>query len=150
NDSMHGGSGYDQAYAESSDAAANVEHSVTVQIKDLGTSIKVEGSPAFQARVEADLEMLRSSPDGQQMVAALDQGAPCHTVTIREYNDASQPDNSTTDYIDGQVKIAYNPALADFPINGGPDRVQGPPITVLYHEMAHAYDYENGTLAPGL
>jgi len=26
----------------------------------------------------------------------------------------------------------------------------GPPITVLYHELAHVYDYEHGTVAEGI
>src|SRR5690606_27928147 len=37
--------------------------------------VKVEGSDAFVQRVEADLEMLRASPNGQQMLAEFDKSA---------------------------------------------------------------------------
>ncbi|TKB88204.1 MAG: hypothetical protein E8D43_00245, partial [Nitrospira sp.] len=40
-----------------------------------GHSIKINGNPDFVQRVEADLELLRSSPDGRRMLAALDQAA---------------------------------------------------------------------------
>src|SRR3546814_17745850 len=37
--------------------------------------VKLEGSEAFVQRVEADLGMLRASPNGQQMLAELDKSA---------------------------------------------------------------------------
>src|SRR3546814_8975564 len=37
--------------------------------------VKLEGSEAFVQRVEADLEMLRASPNGQQMLAEFDKAA---------------------------------------------------------------------------
>src|SRR3546814_2215526 len=36
--------------------------------------VKLEGSEAFVQRVEADLEMLRASPNGQQMLAEFEIG----------------------------------------------------------------------------
>ena len=41
---------------------------MTVEIPDTTYFFKIEGSPEFVTRVEADIEMLRSSPAGQQML----------------------------------------------------------------------------------
>src|SRR3546814_13393792 len=49
------------------------------------SDLKLEGSEAFVQRVEADLEMLRASPNGQQMLAEFDKAAANgNIVTIRE------------------------------------------------------------------
>src|SRR3546814_14357919 len=46
--------------------------------------VKLEGSEALVRRVEADLEMLRASPNGQQMLAEFDKAAANgNIVTIR-------------------------------------------------------------------
>src|SRR3546814_1058998 len=84
--------------------------------------VKLEGSEAFVQRVEADLEMLRASPNGQQMLAEFDKSAANgNIVTIRELQNVDngyaqsvggsdirngQPGNS------GPVDISYNPAFA--------------------------------------
>ncbi len=159
-DSSDGGAGTDTAYGEAGDGTAGVERGITVQIKDLGSFIKVEGSPDFVARVQADLDMLRSSPDGQQMLAALDQGhrdsesgmlwwhKDGDSLTIREYNNPSDPNNSTAGHGDRTNDINYNVHLDQLTMATGV-AVEGPPVAVLYHEMAHVYDYMNDTLAPG-
>jgi hypothetical protein len=103
--------------------------------------------------------MLRSSPDGQQMLAALDQAHADtaggflwwhhdgDTLTIRELN----ADNGTTSMSGRTVTIGYSPSYDVTQMNGDPnDLVDAPPVTVLYHEMAHTYDFMNGTAAPGV
>jgi hypothetical protein len=113
--------------------------------------------------VNADLDMLASSPRGQMMLAALDQAhdatkAPAagwpvlggiayqgDTFTIKETTDLNgyASANSTTflKTWSQHPVIQYNPTFDTL--------YDGPPVTVLYHEMAHVYDYEYGTLADG-
>ena len=113
--------------------------------------VKVEGSEAFVQRVEADIEMLRSSPNGQRMLAEFDTAAASgNVVTIRELQNVDngyaqsvggsdirngRPGNS------GPVDISYNPAFAipELPV----------PSVTLFHEMSHAYNGVNGTFLPG-
>jgi Ca2+-binding RTX toxin-like protein len=159
-DVSDGGRGADTVFGEKGDVSTGAEQNVTVEIKDPGTFIKVEGSAEFRERVEADLDMMRSSPRGSAMLAALDQGhadteggwGPFHhdgdSLTIKEYNNPDQPNNSTATHSGRSNVIAYNPHLDNIPL-GNSTTVDGPPSVVLYHEMAHVYDYMNDTLAPG-
>ena len=137
-----------------------MEQNVIVEIKDLETFIKVEGSPEFRERVEADLEMMRSSPRGQEMLAALQKGhedtaggmlwwhSDGDTLTIKEYNNPQDPNNSTASHQGNDNVIDYNTHIDELTMGNG-NTVQGPPSAVLYHEMAHVYDYMNDSLAPG-
>jgi hypothetical protein len=158
NDTSDGGRGTDKVFGERQDTAVGAEQRVIVEIKDLESFIKVEGSPEFTERVEADLEMMRSSPRGQEMLAALQKGhedtdgffwwQDGDTLTIKEYNDPSDPNNSTASHSGGDNVIDYNTHLDELGMGNG-QAVQGPPSAVLYHEMAHVYDYMNDSLAPG-
>lgn len=160
-DVSDGGQGHDRVFGESGDRSVGAEQNVTVQIKDFQTFIQVEGSPEFQARVEADLDMMAASPRGQQMLSELQAGHEKteggwwlwhhdgDSLTIREYNNPADPNNSTAQHwSDGRNVINYNPHLDGFTMGNG-QPVEGPPSAVLYHEMAHVYDYMNNTLAPG-
>lgn len=113
--------------------------------------VKVEGSDAFVQRVEADLEMLRASPNGQQMLGEFDKSAANgNVVTIRELQNV---DNGYAQSVygsdisngkpgtSGPVDISYNPAFAipELPV----------PSVTLFHEMSHAYNGVNGTFLPG-
>jgi hypothetical protein len=153
--------GADTLFGEPTDLATGVERNVEMRVSNLGDFITVDGSPQFRARVEADLELLRSSPDGQQMLAGL---AKAHhdtaggflfwrhdgdSLTIIEYNDPMQPDNSRASYDGSRVTIAYNPHLDRIHTDGDPaSTLDTPPVAVLYHELAHAYDLMNDTTAP--
>ena len=123
-----------------------------------GSSIRVQGSDAFVQRVEAELEFLRSSPNGQRMLAEFDATAASkgNTVTIKELSnehngyampandDATWPDVQITNGVAGpgvQTDIRYNPS---FHMDAFPA-----PVVVLYHEMSHAYNFVNGSLQPG-
>jgi hypothetical protein len=120
----------------------------------------VEGSPEFRERVEADLEMMGSSPRGQEMLAALQKGHEDteggwwlwhhdgDSLTIREYNNPADPNNSTASTDGHHNVINYNTHIEHLTMGNG-NTVEGPPSTVLYHEMAHVYDYMNDSLAPG-
>jgi len=155
-DTTYGGSGTDTSYAEAGDTNEGSETNVTVEIPDSARFIKIEGSPDFVARVEADLDMLRSSPTGQQMLANLQHnhdhsgflGIGREELTISEYHSDTNPNNSTASPGTlGGNEIAYNPQLDTIGIPGG--SVDGPPVAVLYHEMAHVYDFMNDTSADG-
>lgn len=142
-DSTYGGTGADTSYEESGDRSDGAtEHTVTVQISDDARFIRVEGSPEFVARVEADLDMLRSSPSGRQMLAEMQSahdnsgflGVDREGLRIFEY---PANDNSFAhDGRNGANTIDYSPRV---------DSIHdGPPAAVLYHEMAHVYDYMTG------
>ncbi|GAA4707804.1 M91 family zinc metallopeptidase [Nocardioides conyzicola] len=145
-DTTYAGSGNDTSYVEGTDASYDTEKRVTVEIPDTGSFIKVEGSPEFVARVQADLEMLRGSPTGQQMLENLQDnhdnsgflGFNKESLTIREY---PTPDNSTATPSGNDNTIEYSTHFNTL--------YDGPPSAVLYHEMAHVYDYMNDTLADG-
>ncbi len=137
-DTTYGGSGSDTAYSEDGDDdAGDVETRTRVRIEldDLSDFIKIEGSPEFVARTQADLDLLAASPTGQEMLAKLKEehddsgflGMNRDTVTIRELTE----DNN---YAHGDGTIEYNPHRQ----GSGDGR---PPVAGLYHEMAHIYDF---------
>jgi Ca2+-binding RTX toxin-like protein len=162
-DTVDGGSGDDTAFSQQDDKLTGTEQNVTVELKDLGKYFKIEGSPEFVARVQADLDMLASSPRGQMMLAALDsahdqtkaiaadwpvlggisyQGDTFTIKEITEQNGHAHSNEITFIKTWSQhPSIEYNPSYNN--------SFDGPPVVVLYHEMAHVYDYEYGTLAQG-
>ena len=117
----------------------------------LGQSLTIEGSEEFVSRVQADIEMLRTSPHGQQMLAEFDAAAADkgNTVTIRELqNEQNGYASMIPSYIsNGQagsgsdVTISYNPS---FFVESLPA-----PSVILYHEMSHAFNGVTGTFMPG-
>lgn len=142
NDTTYGGSGEDTSNDESGDNSDSENH-VTVEIKEVPDWIKIEGSPEFVARTRADLEMLAASPTGQQMLANFQEnhddsgflGMGKEGLTITEF---VGDNNKAFDGPLGGNRIEYNPSRD---VSTG-DR---PPVVGLYHEMAHVYDYMNGT-----
>jgi hypothetical protein len=115
--------------------------------------VTIEGSDAFRQRVGAEIEFLRSSPNGQQMLAEFDAAAAQNnTVTIRELANEQNGYAQTLGRANSEISngkagtgsdviISYNPSfhMAEFPA----------PVVVLYHEMSHAYNGVNGTFQPG-
>ena len=150
-DSVDGGAGHDTAYAEKgSDATSDTERTVNVQISDKAQYIKIQGSPEFVDRVQADLDMLRSSPDGQKMLAGLQQAHDDsgnwfydgNGLTIKEFGEENGSATSTPTYFGKEkYEVTINPSFDTL--------YEGPPVTVLYHELAHVYDYSHDTLADG-
>lgn len=142
-DVADGGGGRDTAYASPS-ASLSAERTVTVEIAEIPAQVRIEGSAEFAERVRADLEFLAASPTGQQMLTALEDGLVGRdTLTIRE----TAQDNAAA-HVDlseergNQRGIDYNPAFSTF-------MGDTPPVVVLYHEMAHQYDFTAGTVLTG-
>ncbi len=161
-DTIDGATRTDKIYAQSADqvrfAAGQGDTSqvvVNVAIDPrLGTrGVTVEGSDAFRQRVEAEIDFLRSSPNGQQMLAAFDAAsAKGNTVVIRELANeqngyAQTLGRGNAEITNGRagagsdVIISYNPS---FHMDAFPA-----PAVVLYHEMSHAYNGVTGTFQPG-
>jgi Ca2+-binding RTX toxin-like protein len=162
-DSVDNASGKDIVYAQQGTDTFSAAKGASNQVVNVDLTgspgakgLKIEGSPAFVQRVQADVDMLKSSPVGRQMLGEYDKAAAKgNTVTIRELanedNGYTMPDtNGTwadTELVNGKAGkgddavIAYNPSfhMADFPA----------PVGVLYHEMSHAYDAVNGTFQQG-
>lgn len=145
-------------YAEVGDlvnAAANARPTVVNVVIDAsaGQSIRVEGSEGFVQRIQAELDFLRASPVGQQMLAEFDRAADVkgNVVTIKELaneqNGYAQTFSGDADIRNGRagaggnVDISYNPS---FHMDAFPA-----PVVVLYHEMSHAYNGVNGSFQPG-
>lgn len=171
-DNIKGGTGTNSIYAqtaddtvESSDAKNNVNN-VVVNVELTGNpgsvSIKIEGSPEFIERVEADLETMRSSPQGRAMLEAFDKSynetrSPLSelpvvgglfndgtTLTIKETDGGNTEQSLGTGRTDAQIN--YNTRRISLGGGGWQDR---PPLVGLYHEMAHAIDTVNDTFAQG-
>ncbi|NLC60790.1 MAG: hypothetical protein GX761_05835 [Gammaproteobacteria bacterium] len=127
---------------------------VNVEIDpELGRSVVVTGSETFQQRMEAELDFLRASPAGQQMLAELDAAAAKgNVVTIRELANeqngyAQTMGRANAEIRNGQagegsdVLVSYNPSfhMDAFPTSS----------VVLFHELSHAYNGVTGTFQPG-
>jgi Ca2+-binding RTX toxin-like protein len=146
-DAVTGGAGDDRLFGQAEDTVAGVERLVGVEVaEDLGGYIVVDGDEEFQDRVGGDLDLLRASPTGQQMLAGLQRANaeserwtyPGDGLTIRQTFDTNGHADSNPDWPHQHPSIGYNPGF---------DRLAGgtPPAVVLFHEMAHVYDFGHGT-----
>jgi Ca2+-binding RTX toxin-like protein len=165
NDNIDGGTGTDKAFVEAGDSTVGTEQNVTVEIKDVPSIIEIKGSDEFKARIQADLDMMAASPTGAKMLENYqkvhDDGSwsflflsgEGDKVTIEEYDPTKPknvqygPDNSLATPEgagDGNHLIEINPHL----VNLG--SLEGPPSAILYHEMAHVYDFMNDTRMDGV
>lgn len=162
-DTIEGAGDRTTVYAEIGDLinAATGARPTVVNVEidpQAGSSLKVEGSDAFVQRVQAEIDFLRSSPNGQRMLGEFDATAAArgNTVTIKELANehngyampadpnATWPDVQITNGVAGRgvdTDIRYNPS---FHMDAFPA-----PVVVLYHEMSHAYNFVNGSLQPG-
>jgi hypothetical protein len=153
-DTLDGGAGDDTVYSgfgrDAVLASGGSDKTLTVELRDVGSYIRVEGSPEFVERVQSDLDMLRGSPRGQLMLANLQQANDASKgwfyggdgLTISEYTagNNSMAHDTRGWFFHHHPSIEYAPSV---------DIAGGPPVAVLYHEMAHVFDYEHGTSAAG-
>lgn len=136
----------------------------------------VEGSPQFKQRVEDDFEMMRGSPNGQKMlntmdVAAVRNGAPVKIIEAEADGGSSHTFRETKQYKkdkEGKVLPGSEVPLNTYIHNGARNapaenivvhynrshaldkpKYFAAPLTVLYHELAHAYNSSHGTMLKG-
>ncbi len=166
-DKVDNQSGNDTVYGQSAADAITAAKGAKNDLKEvnmdtaLGASVTVSGSAAFQQRVDADIEMLRSSPNGRQMLTELDRAAdPTKgngmSVTItelqNEQNGSAGPVTPptylqtnaagvTTAGTGANTTVQYNPSFHT-------ETFQVPVVTA-YHELSHAYNGVNGTAQRG-
>src|SRR6266540_487576 len=135
--------GSDTAHLTRGDRHTNVEAVRTVQVTELDSPIRVEGTAAFVERVRADLRLLQASPIGQRMLAELDRG---DTIVIVE-DESTSASWTALDLPGGRrftvFTVAYNTMR-------GVSADRSPPIIGLFHELAHVYDFLNQTGASGV
>lgn len=174
-DTVNNGGGTDTVYGQTATdtITANKGASNTVVNVELNaslgrSSVVVEGSDEFVQRVQADLDMLAASPNGQQMLERFDQAQADskqeisvlgmsfeiyggHTVTIRELQSEAngfhrgaggQLDAAGNPGTGASSEVRYNPSFSN-------DYFPNPAI-VLFHELSHAFNNVTGTFQPGV
>ncbi|MHA7632930.1 M91 family zinc metallopeptidase [Corallococcus sp. M7] len=158
-DTVRGGTGTDKLYVEENETTADATGSER-EIVDMtnadqrGRSVTVSGSAEFQARVQSDLDAMRSLPSGQELLRTLDDSG--HTTTIKQTTQgnsaAAQNKDDAWFNADGTPgkgtngTVNYNTTRISL---GSEDWQNRPPVVGLFHELVHASDYANGTLAVG-
>jgi Ca2+-binding RTX toxin-like protein len=143
-DDVYGGDGTDKTMVQTEDGVIDGEDRHNVKIVD-NSFMKVEGSQEFQDRIRADLDMLSGSENGSKMLTNLgDRVSDTHhdwkpgerEIVIHEYDEDNGSANpGSVPILGSDVSIHINPEY-----DSGDDK---PPSTVLYHELAHGYDYLN-------
>ena len=153
-DRLAGGPGTDdRAYAQPDDHVTGVAQRSDVTLTSAGSFITVDGPPEFADRVQSDLDALRSSPTGQQLLIRLqdlhDHGSGAtilddagSTLAITGYSGPNGYDLQTNSSMGASHNtVLYNPTYV---------HAAGPPITTLYHELAHVDDSFGHTIAGGV
>ncbi|ADD44226.1 M91 family zinc metallopeptidase [Stackebrandtia nassauensis] len=160
-DTVDGGSGLDQAYVQEEDAITKDRYGIdtaernNVTISDNAGVYQVEGSDDFKARVQADLDMMAASPTAQQMLdkqaaefGGFDDFVQPGEDTLKIEELSFDPNNPHRDLENGYASssrdghdnshnvIEYNAAKSL-------DDPGSAPSNVLYHEMAHTYDFRH-------
>lgn len=160
-----GGSGFDRGYTQADSPAVRsqpgelqqveLRHTALAQhngaaVHAAGAAIQAEGTAQFGARLEADLDLLRASPTGRQLLTELDRalaagdgwrpGDGPDTLTVRELELGGDSGYAQTN--GDQHVVGYEPTYDTL-------TETTPPVAVLYHELAHSYDQLHGYEFPG-
>ena len=154
-DVVHGQDGVDTLYVGADDTSTTGARIIVEYQPTAGEHIEVSGSPEFVARVQADLEMLRSSPVGQHALETLgqqyedsdgwwplDSKAGLKIVETDEPNAWAHPEGN--EYNEDGYAIQYNPS---FVASGS--STEWVPVVVLYHEMGHIFQFGDGSWPDG-
>ncbi|MBT9300129.1 M91 family zinc metallopeptidase [Pseudomonas sp. TAE6080] len=142
-------------FAKTDDTVQRTSGSKLVEAKysDAGhEGLKVSGTPEFKQRIADDLELLRLSPTGQKMLKELDEAyrrniapagdtpsAKIFNMETGQFEEDQSVEIKQTDDDNGHFffrDISVNPSYIE-------TKHQTFPISVLYHEMAHAYNSVN-------
>lgn len=145
-DRTHGGSGTDTAYVEGHETSrTSAESTEEVEIDgDLAAgAFDIQGDPEFVARVEADLDMMRSSPVGQHMLDThqghVDAGEDPIEVTTTATGSSANPTTHDVSYDHTRN------TLDGFRVRPAPWHAQGfPPVLHFFHELGHVNQYRSG------
>ncbi|MGM9992623.1 MAG: M91 family zinc metallopeptidase [Candidatus Bruticola sp.] len=151
-DTVSGGAGANSITADSQDiVSVGNEGSVSyLESVDVPKEISIQGSEAYKARVQSDLDTLASIAPGQAMfngidkngrqvtIKSVDGGNVCYyngkTAVLKEDGTANSGSDST---------IVYNRSRTNIGYSAWGER---PPIVGMFHEMAHSYDAGAGIL----
>ncbi|TQF16796.1 alkaline phosphatase [Myxococcus llanfairpwllgwyngyllgogerychwyrndrobwllllantysiliogogogochensis] len=158
-DAIDGGSGRDEVYSQKNDTVARSRQDTVTTVdlsEDVGTSVTVKGDANFQARVQSDLEALESLPVGRELLSGLDASGRSTTIRETSGGDSASPTNDDDSWLrpDGtpgpgsDATIRYNPTDTEY-YEGDESWQVKPPVTTLFHELVHGYNYATGTRAPG-
>lgn len=158
----------DITYGKKEDHITRTEKSTYVEVKPSDAGRKgfvIDGTPQFKARVEADLEMLRGSPVGQQMLEEMDKAAAPVTIieghqgSFYEYRrrelefespESRERQDAAHGFVtDNQPGTPAENSVLIYDRSFIQEDYKRPPINTLYHEMAHAYNGASGTFIPG-
>ena len=151
----------DTVYAKKEDTVQRTSGSRLVEVRyaDVGREgLTVTGSLAFRQRVDDDLELLRLSPVGQEMLTELDAAfgrnvmpkvGPNEVETVKAKN-KRLPENQIVKINERERDggeffsraLNYNPSFID-------SSHKAFPVGVLYHELAHSYNWVNKSKLSG-
>jgi hypothetical protein len=134
------------------DVAKAVDMSGDTPETEPGHSINIKGNAAFKANVEADLDVLRSTPTGRRLLSDLDERAAAGKKLTIGYS-ASAETNATAGgslqsgkKAAGAEKIVVNYNPADTRMHGRTDGFHRSPSAItLFHELVHADHFAHGT-----
>ena len=105
-------------------------------------------NPNFASQAIAALIRIDTTPTGSAIINAI-QGSG-HSLTIKSYDGAQGPFNSSTTSSGGDSTIAWSPGVnGEGPPGTTPDSQQQGSDIILGHEMTHAAHYATGTQGNG-
>ena len=168
-DDVDGGGGRDRIYVEGADRVSADARDLTTHVDPagrvgpdgrlVGSSVRVSGSDRFRQRMEADLDALRSIPEGRSLLRGIDRSG--RRVSVIETQDPSpsagvspghdprgegfRRDGRPGRGVDVTIRMYDGPVRND-PANWG----YAPPAMLLGHELVHAHDMTTGTIPPGM
>jgi uncharacterized Zn-binding protein involved in type VI secretion len=145
-----GGGGGTSAFSESAKPLSSSAPATSPVPAFYGKSIKIEGSPEFQAQVKKDIEAIAKTSTGKKLLDAIENSGK--SITIKKTvggNSVSLPKSTEWRKTDGK-----NAMGTDSTVNYNPDRKAlgtqewetRPPAIGLAHELVHAQHAAEGSI----